>query len=190
MAPILGIWASGASNAAITSYESIATVTLGSSASTISFTSIPSTYTHLQVRAFGYNTSGSERSLEFSFNSNTSAIYANHFLLGSGATVTTGGVTGRNYCYTFDTNSGQRGFNGDTLYRSAFILDILDYANTNKNKTVRALGGWDANGSGYIGLASNLWQSTAAITRMDFTLPYSTNFGAGTTFALYGIKGV
>jgi len=166
----------------------IATTTLSTSTATVTFSNIPQVYEHLQIRVWGYNTSGSDRSLEYAFNSNTSAVYTNHFLLGSGSAASAGAGTSRNYAYTFDTNSGQRGFNGDSTKASVFIIDILDYANTNKNKTVRALGGWDGNGSGYIGLASNLWASTSAIDRIDFTVPYSSFFGANTTFALYGIK--
>jgi hypothetical protein len=166
----------------------LATTTLTTTTATVTFSSIPQVYEHLQVRLWGYNTSGSDRSLEYKFNNDATAVYANHYLLGSGAAASAGAQTGRNYCYTFDADSVQRGFNGDSTKASTFLIDILDYSNTNKFKTVRAIGGWDGNGSGYIGLASNLWRSTAAIDRIDFTLPYSTNFGANTTFALYGIK--
>jgi hypothetical protein len=191
--PILGIMASAISGnlwAPAGAYDSIATYTVptASTTTTITFNNIPSTYAHLQVRVWGYNDSGSDRSLEYKFNNDASAIYANHYLLGSGATVTAGAATAANYCYSFDAASRQRGFNGDSTKASVFIIDVLDYTNTNKYKTVRALGGWDGNGTGYIGLASNLWQSTAAISRLDFTMPYASSYSANTIISLYGVK--
>ena len=68
------------------------------------------------------------------------------------------------------------------------VIDILDYANTNKYKTLRVLTGIDVNGSGgYVQLSSGLWQSSSAIT--SITLTNSTNYTTATQFALYGIKG-
>ena len=63
-----------------------------------------------------------------------------------------------------------------------------DYKDTNKYTTVRTLGGWEGNGTGYVYFASGLWMNTAAVSTLYFQLPYSTNFGSGTTFAIYGIK--
>ena len=69
------------------------------------------------------------------------------------------------------------------------VTDILDYANTNKYKTVRHLGGLDVNASGdyRISLISGLWMSTAAITSITIN-PSNNNFAQGATFALYGVK--
>jgi hypothetical protein len=64
----------------------------------------------------------------------------------------------------------------------------LDYTNTNKNKTARSLWGYDANGSGYVGLYSGLWRNTSAINRIDY-VPASGTFPQYSSFALYGIKG-
>jgi hypothetical protein len=171
-------------------YEAIATTTLATSTANISFSSIPAGYTHLQLRITGWNTSGSDRSLAMYYNSDTGINYVNHFFIGNGSTATAGPQTGRGQTFIFDDNSGQRGFNGDTLYRSSFVIDILDYANTNKNKTIRGIGGWDANGSGNVGIGSSLWMSTAAINSITLFLPYSTNFGAGTKASLYGIRSI
>ena len=65
-------------------------------------------------------------------------------------------------------------------------MDILDYSNTNKNKTLRQLAGTDNNGNGVVGLSSGLWQSTAAVASIDITAIGS--FSQYTSFALYGIK--
>jgi hypothetical protein len=67
------------------------------------------------------------------------------------------------------------------------ICDVLDYANTNKFKTLRSLTGNDRNGSGSIWLDSGLWRSTSAITSIKFTT--GTAFAQYSQFALYGIKG-
>jgi hypothetical protein len=70
-------------------------------------------------------------------------------------------------------------------------MDILDYASTSKNKTLRTFAGGDNNGGGSVDLWSHLWMSTSAITRLTF-YAYSqgsaSNFGANTRFALYGVK--
>lgn len=166
----------------------LATTTLSTASANVTFSSIPQGYEHLQVRVWGWNTSGSDRSLAIYYNSDTGINYVNHYLQGNGTSVTAGAETGRGQTFIIDSNAGQTGFNGDVNKASVFIIDILDYANTNKLKTVRAFGGWDGNGGGVVGLASSLWRSTAAISTLTFFLPYSTNLGAGSTFALYGIK--
>ena len=71
---------------------------------------------------------------------------------------------------------------------SAHLIDILDYANTNKNKVYRTLGGFDANSSGEQGLFSGLWMSTLAITTIDL-IAGAGNWTTDSRFALYGIKG-
>ena len=71
----------------------------------------------------------------------------------------------------------------------AFVLDLLDYANTSKYKTIRELGGCDNNGDGDIFFNSGLWQSTSAVTSLTFTVGGGTLFSQYTQYALYGIKG-
>jgi hypothetical protein len=68
-------------------------------------------------------------------------------------------------------------------------MDILDYTSTNKNKTVRSLGGFDRNGGGIITLSSSLWFKTPeAITSIRLK-PQSSSWTQYSSFALYGIKG-
>jgi len=71
---------------------------------------------------------------------------------------------------------------------SAGVIDILDYTNTNKNKVVRALSGFDANGSGEIIFDSLLWINTGAINQITMEV-FTTNFAQDSQIALYGIKG-
>jgi hypothetical protein len=68
----------------------------------------------------------------------------------------------------------------------ALVIDILDYTNTNKNTTIRSLGGYDANGSGYLQLESMLWNNTAAINQIVLG---TGGWAQYSSFALYGIKG-
>jgi hypothetical protein len=81
---------------------------------------------------------------------------------------------------------GSAGISAAPIFRAS-VLDILDYSNTNKYKTLRALDAGDSNGSGNMEILSNLWMNTAAITSITLTLD-SGNFTQYSSFALYGIK--
>ena len=177
--PILGIIASSVLKVT-NSYESIATASGTGSSGTISFTSIPSTFKHLQLRVFS-NTSrvgGASGSGALQFNGDTTGSnYNTHSLSGNGSTAAAAGYV-ENYGLWYY---------GSTTTNVTAIIDILDYTNTNKNKTVRELIGFDENGSGQIALTSMLWRNTAAINQINITAP-SYNFGTTARFALYGIK--
>jgi len=177
----------GSYAAATTAYDSIATTTVGSGGtSTITFSSIPQTYTHLQIRAIAREKAGSGslyNGLFATFNSDTGSNYAGHFLRGSGSAAAAGGG-GTQTSMTF--GGIEQGDNTASTF-GANVIDVLDYANTSKYKTVRTLFGYDANGSGYIVFASDLWQSTSAVT--SITLTPANGFAQYSSFALYGIKG-
>lgn len=183
--PILGILASS-TRVAAGDFESIATVTVGSGgSSSVTFSSIPSTYTHLQVRAISRTsrTAGNDP-VYIRFNSDSGNNYAWHAVEGNGASVTAYGYASQAQGWIYiaaDSNSPSNVF-------GSHITDILDYANTNKYKTVRNIGGVDNNGSGVIGFDSVLWQNTNAITSISFTNLSGTNFAQYSHFALYGIK--
>jgi len=155
--------------------------------SSISFTSIPSTYKHLQIRGISRGTSGSFDQIYAQINSDTGANYANHALYGDGSSA--GVLAGaNNTSFSIGANSGSTQSTG---IFGAIVIDILDYANTNKFKTIRALSGADGNGSGYAWFASGLWRSTSAITsiKLERLVSGSNNpFVQYTQFALYGIK--
>jgi hypothetical protein len=187
--PILGIIASSiTANAVPNSYESIATVTVGSGgAANVEFTSIPATYTHLQIRLIARsleNNSGLDTPF-LRFNSDTGSNYAVHRLNGSGS------AAGAQAQSSISRISA--GFvpllNDLASVFGVIIYDVLDYTNTNKYKTVRILTGADLNGSGYVGFQSGLWQNTNAITTITM-LPSGGNWAQYSQFALYGIKGV
>jgi hypothetical protein len=185
MAPILGIYASQISGhlfAPSGAYDSIATTTVGSGGSaSVTFSSIPATYTHLQVRAIGI---GSTNGVTFRIrmNSDTGSNYATHYLLGDGATASAGAITSTTSLIWGTTPES-------TTYPGAAVCDILDYANANKYKTTRSLAGGDMNGSGgYAALYSGLWMNTAAVTSLTL-FPGAGNFAQYSSFALYGIRG-
>lgn len=170
-----------------TSYDAIATITVGSGgASNVEFTSIPGTYAHLQLRVLARTTrTGNDTDyMNVTFNSDTGANYTYHYVQGDGSSAGAGTANSINQAYSSyiaaaDASASVFGTN---------ILDILDYSNTNKNKTLRFLGGMDTNGSGKVALMSDLWRSTSAITSIKFT-PSTGSFVQYSHFALYGIKG-
>lgn len=159
-------------------YESLSAITVPSGGSSaIVFNSIPSIYKHLQIR-FISRSSGGAYNPFIQFNGDTSANYAWHYLDGPGSTVTSGGAGNQ-------TNILMAGISGNANIFAAGIIDILDYANTNKNKTVKFLLGTDLNGSGAVDLWSGLWNSTAAIN--SITMNFSS--AEFSNYAIYGIKG-
>ena len=180
MSPILGIMASQGAIARGTSYESIQTYTVGSGGtSSITFSSIPQTFTHLQVRFLTVSGSASTSCYTYINGDTTQTNYKEHVLYGSGASASAGSYS----------NSYMPQFLGGAATTSpgSYIMDILDYTNTNKNTTLRGLGGYDGNGSGYLALESMLWINTAAITSLEFS-PNGTTWSEYAKVALYGIE--
>ena len=173
--------------APVQAYESIATTLVGSGGtSTITFSSIPSTFKHLQIRFNARTAFAGNESFYFKYNSDSSSSYTHHYLFGNGSTA--GAVA------SAASNTGSLVFRpaGSTAASNIFgvgIVDILDYQNTNINKTIRNLGGIDTNGAGTVILTSGLWIDTAAINRIDITSSNSSTIQQHSSFALYGIKG-
>jgi hypothetical protein len=163
-----------------TDFESIATVTANGSSSALTFTSIPSTYKHLQIR--GIANDAFRSNLRMTFNSDTGANYSFHMLYGNGSAATVAAGSSANYIdYVGKAES-------TTSVYGASIIDIHDYASTTKNKTSRTFFGYDFNGGGWSALSSGLWMSTSAITSITITDP-NGNYTSGSVFSLYGIKG-
>jgi hypothetical protein len=164
------------------SYDSIETISVGSGGqSSISFTSIPATYKHLQIRAFNRCSVNSGR-LRFQFNGDTAGNYSSHYILGTGSSALAGGSTN-------DTRLNGAYNNATASVFSVDIIDILEYANTNIYKTVRNLSGVDTNSvNGEVFYASGSWRSTSAVSSilMYFDAGDITQYSS---FALYGIKG-
>ena len=116
-------------------------------------------------------------------NSDSSANYARHYLGGNGASTYAGGQSSQSLMFTADDSGA--------TYNSVQLIDIVDYADTSKYKTVRAINGYQTNTTtGSLYMYSGLWMSTSAVSSIQLGCGnFNGSFNAGTTFALYGIKG-
>jgi hypothetical protein len=173
------------------SYESIASANGTGASGIVTFSSIPATYKHLQLRCLlkDVYTSGLIDSIYLRFNGTTGSLYSFHDLNGDGTTAARGGQASTNEIEIkstiIDSNASFANIMG------VAVIDIIDYASTTKNKTLRSFSGIDANTASTsfkIELCSGLWRSTAAINEITI----HTNIDRFTTtsvFALYGIKG-
>lgn len=179
----LGIYASQISGhlTPTTGFVSIATTTLSSNNSTIEFSAIPQIYKHLQIRAVHQSTAAAWSNI--SINSDTTAAnYVYHRLLGDGSAASgEAGTSNRRFFTSYPSP-----------YWCTSVIDVLDYTNTNKNKTIRGLHAWAGDGSsgfnGEAALISNLWLNSSAISNITITIP-GQNFTTYSKFALYGIQG-
>lgn len=166
------------------SYDSIATVTFGTASSAVDFNSISQTYKHLQLRFVIKSQSANN---DFSIGANGSFAITNsssHNLYGNGSSASAGSWTSQGYVSPTNSGIGTSAFPSGSV--SSGIIDILDYTNTNKTKTIRMLWGSDQNGAGYVSLFSGNLNITSAITAFNLFNGY--NWAAGSTFALYGVK--
>jgi hypothetical protein len=186
MSPIpLGILA--ASGGAAGAMELIATQNVTTSVSSVTLNSIPGTYRHLQIRAtVRTDRSGSPDDLMvLQMNGDTTGSYYNHSLISNGSTVSSNQSGTVNYIRNFRVAGA--GFTASGF--AAVILDIPDYANANKYKTVKHQTGLAGNDL-QAGIHSGLWVKTAAITSLTFSMPITAaNFVNGTRFSIFGIKG-
>lgn len=168
-------------------YQLITSTVLTSTAGYVSFGSIPSTYKHLQLRVTFRNTEAITglRGFFLRFNGDYSTTCSTHYVYGNGSGVLSG--------YQSDTRINAGGWQmmpTANLTSGAYfsgIIDIIDYASTTKNKTVKILGGVHTAGYYTVGLMSGMWPSTAAINEMN--LHTNGDWAIGTRMSLYGIKG-
>lgn len=164
-------------------YTAIATQTLGSAAASVTFSSIPGTYTDLVLVANGYNATGDGVAPRLVFNSDTASNYSRTILSGDGSSATSSRNTNQSEIFIgnvvgWDTTSTQP---------AMFIAQIMNYSNTTTNKTVLArLGAASGTYPGTEALVG-LYRSTSAITNVQVTSGSGT-FAIGSTFSLYGIK--
>jgi hypothetical protein len=195
--PILGIWASSFRSAAgpVGAYDALATITVPSGgAANITFTGIPAGYKHLQLRGIAQDnrTTYNQSSFGFRFNGDSGNNYSYHFLQASWGA----GATGAD---SMGSGTQNQAFSVGSITSSvatntfgSFVIDILDYANVNKNKTIRGFSGADADSAaGYRPiprLGSGAWYSTSAITSMTIYSEFGTAFNQYSQFALYGVK--
>jgi hypothetical protein len=163
--------------AAGNTYTQIASTTLGSAASSVTFSSIAGTYTDLVIVVQAAVTAGSI-ALRMQFNSDTAANYSSTLLTGNGTAASSLRSTGSTFI-KIDENTGMN----TTLGQGLNLINVMNYANATTYKTIlarpnRADLGVDA--------VVGLWQNTAAITSITL-LTSSSTFVSGSTFNLYGI---
>lgn len=183
----VGIFASSGGVAA--AFELISTTILTGSQSQIVFSSIPSTYKHLQVRISGRtNTGGSNDSVWVRFNNDSANNYIWHELRGGGF----GSYTVTSQTGSTSSTQGYVGYapGSGTSFANAFgntIVDVLDYASTSKYKTMRSMSGTNAE-IRYVTLGSALWKATSAVTSVTVGND-GASWATGTRVSIYGIKG-
>jgi len=177
---IAGFFSVAAPPVPASNYESITTVTVGSGgSSSITFSSIPSTYKHLQIRGISRSTASSG-DVGMQVNGSTN-ITRRHLLYGTGSSsVSTSDTFNSFYIQPVSSDTAS--------VFAGFVTDILDANSTTKFKTIRTFNGYDTNGGGLILLISTLLQTTSAISSITIT-PASANLAEYSSFALYGITG-
>lgn len=164
------------------SYEFISTAVGTGSSGTITLSSIPNTYKHLQVRYLAKSTvSGVSAQINMTLNSDSSTVYNVHQMTGNGSSPGGSGLANR-------SNISLQNLSDSTIASSigAGIIDILDYANTSKFTTVKAINGKD---SSIIYMMSGSYRNTSAISTITFVANGAQNFSTLSRFSLYGIKG-
>ncbi len=166
--------------------EAIATTYLEADAASVTFSSIPATYEHLQLRTNIRTARASAlEPTAIQFNGDTGSNYASHRLIGQSSTPLAGRETSQTRAYAtgqMPTATAERSF-----YGSGYV-DILDYANTNKNTTILFLSGENEATYPYVTFGSALWDATAAVATILLYPLHGSNFARGSEFTLYGLK--
>lgn len=156
-----------------TTYDPIATQTLGSAASSVTFSSIPSTYTDLVLIVNSARTASND-SVSLEFNGDTGSNYSRLLMYGTGSSAAT----------FRESNATLIEIGVQDTSNCTNIFNVMNYANTTSNKSVVAR----ANATGVrLSAGIGVWRNTAAITSIKLATGAST-FIAGSMFTLYGIK--
>jgi len=170
--------ASGAAN-----FQLISTSLISSTTSSVTFSAIPATFKHLQIRVVGrYTAATSISNLTLRFNGDTGSNYGYQSLRGQGTTIT--GAQPGAYQTSLLTGSLPGASASANGFGSSFI-DVVDYANTTKIKTTKSFGGNAA--SLDVFMFNGTWNNTAAITSILVSdVNTSASFAAGSRISLYG----
>lgn len=163
-------------------YALIASTTGTGSSGSITFSSIPQTYTDLVlVSSVQKTASGSGSGFNIRFNGDTNTNYSNTFIEGSGSSASS---------YRSSNSVGLQGgamtSNANSANFDVNINHIMDYANTTTYKTV--ITRYNDNEFSYVGSCVSLWRATSAQAITSITIYAVSNFASGSTFRLYGIE--
>lgn len=160
-------------------YEKIATTTLGSDQATVTFSSISGSYTDLILISNPKSTTGSNTYLNLQFNSDTGANYSYTILKGNGSSASSTRGSNTNFIYIVYESPVPTNFNTNV------ITQIQNYSNTTTYKSVLNRSN---NASGWTEATAGLWRNTAAITSITIDMDASgSTIATGSTFTLYGI---
>jgi len=163
-------------------FQLISTQVLSANATSVTFSSIPQTFKHLQIRLTGRTDSaGSASDLCVTFNG-TSGSYAYHQLYSTGSSVGSLGYSSSNSGNKISSVFAIAGGGATTGAFGTGVIDVLDYTQTTKNKTVKSFGGVTNN----LVIGSGLWLNTSAVTSIVFSLQSASNIVSGSRFSLYG----
>ena len=174
--------------------EAIATTYLEADAASVTFSSIPTTYEHLQLRvSIREEYSAAQRSVfGIQFNGDTAANYGGvHSIQGLGSSAGVSNWSDADVTDLIYVNYSLIGGSMPSASYSGAVVDILDYRNSNKNKTVSYVAGWATGATdATVCFGSDFWDSTAAITSLSIIgSPYaSLDFARGSVFTLYGLN--
>jgi hypothetical protein len=163
-----------------TTYDKIATTTLGTAATSITFSSITGSYTDLRI-VFIIPTMTGTTGARIQFNGDTASNYSYTALGGDGATAQSLRGTSQT-----EYKIGGAFVNPSATVPYFYEIDIFSYAGST-NKTALASFNNDQNGAGSIEKTVGLWRSTSAITSLVLKSNGTVTFGIGTTATLYGI---
>jgi len=161
-------------------YLPLANVTLGASASSVTFSSIPGTYRDLRIIFFGNLHQASSASVFTEYNGDTTTTNYNHVRMSANGSTTSSGAQNNNRT-AFEINGLEQSSN------ATFILDVMDYSATDKHKTALSRDGANKATAQAVEAFALRWSNTAAITSIRFILGGANSFASGSTFALYGI---
>ena len=164
--------------AAGNTYESIATQTLGSATASVTFSSIPGTYTDLVLVANLKSVTGT-KDFVVQFNGDTGSNYSWTALSGGGSVA-----------YSESVANGTKGYLEYVAYigtslNANTITSFMNYSNTTTNKIYLSRGNNASYGTGAV---TGLWRSTSAITSISVFFDSGGNIDVDSTFSLYGIK--
>lgn len=156
-------------------YTPLATVTLTSTASSVTFSSIPQTYRDLILILEGKNSA--ENDVRLQVNNDTGSNYSWLRMLGNGSTT--------NSTFTIpDTYAAlSRGARPTSTVPVLIYATIIDYAQTNKHKSVLSRANHAVNGTEAL---SSRWANTSALTSIKIEV-FGGQWASGSTFSLYGI---
>ena len=163
-----------------TTYDPIATTTLGSAAASITFSSIAASWTDLKLVVVA--TTAGQDSVQIRFNGDAAANYSHHDLYSNQVSVGAVAIAATDAIILALSAVA-------SPIPVSFLVDIFSYAGSTY-KTILSSGSGDKNGGVVaqgVEITTGMWRNTAAITSIALTLNGGGNFSTGTTATLYGI---